>query len=63
MLNEVADGIFQIVLPLPYSLKSVNSYLFKGDKGFTVIDTGDTQESINVWGKFLQSGVVVEKVV
>src|SRR5881392_588586 len=63
MLNKVAEGIFQIVLPLPYSLKSVNSYLIKGEKGFTVIDTGDTQESIDVWEKFLQSGVVIEKVV
>ncbi|MEH7178567.1 MBL fold metallo-hydrolase [Neobacillus vireti] len=63
MLNEVADGIFQMVLPLPYSLKSVNSYLIQGEKGFTVIDTGDTKESIYVWEKFLQSGAAIEKVV
>lgn len=63
MLNKVAEGIFQNVLPLPYSLKSVNAYLIEGEKGFTVIDTGDTQESIYVWEKFLQSGVAIEKVV
>ncbi len=63
MLIKVADGIFQIVLPLPYSLKSVNSYLIEGEKGFTVIDTGDTQVSIDVWEKILQSGVAIEKVV
>ncbi|MEH7098085.1 MBL fold metallo-hydrolase [Neobacillus vireti] len=63
MLNKIVKGIYQVLLPLPYSLQSVNSYLIEGENGYTVIDTGDTIESINVWEQLRKSGIVIEKVI
>lgn len=37
---EVADDIFQVRLPLPFALNSVNCYLIRGDDGWTMLDTG-----------------------
>ncbi|MBH00022.1 MAG: hypothetical protein CMN58_06725 [Solibacterales bacterium] len=39
-LTEVADNIWLIRLPLPWSLKSVNVYLLRRDDGYVLIDAG-----------------------
>ncbi len=46
-LDEVADGVFRCPLPLPGdALRAVNSYLLRGDRGWTFIDCGwDRPES------------------
>ncbi|MDX2141567.1 MAG: MBL fold metallo-hydrolase [Chloroflexota bacterium] len=36
----VADNIYQVQLPLPFALRSVNCYLLRGDNGWDIIDTG-----------------------
>ncbi|MFB3168538.1 MBL fold metallo-hydrolase [Neobacillus sp. 179-C4.2 HS] len=42
----------------------MNSYLIRGDKGFTVIDTGScAKESIEIWERILATGICVEKVI
>ena len=38
--QEVAEEIYQVCLPLPLALKSVNCYLLRGDEGWTILDTG-----------------------
>jgi glyoxylase-like metal-dependent hydrolase (beta-lactamase superfamily II) len=37
---QVAEGIFQVQLPLPFPLRIVNCYLLRDDNGWTIIDTG-----------------------
>lgn len=37
---EVARDIFQVRLPLPFALSSVNCYLLRDGDGWTVLDTG-----------------------
>lgn len=37
---QVAEGIYQIQLPLPFPLRIVNSYVLRDGDGWTVIDAG-----------------------
>ncbi len=39
-IREVADGIYQIRLPLPFALNHVNCYLLHDTPGWTLVDTG-----------------------
>ncbi|BBH21461.1 MBL fold metallo-hydrolase [Paenibacillus baekrokdamisoli] len=42
--------IMQVKVPLPFSLKWVNSYLVKDEKGYTLIDPGlHTSEALDTW--------------
>jgi glyoxylase-like metal-dependent hydrolase (beta-lactamase superfamily II) len=64
MLIHVTDNIFKLVIPIPGGMREVNSYLIKGDAGYTVIDTGlYSKEALDTWKAVLESGIVVEKVV
>src|SRR5919202_3248506 len=38
--SRVSEGVFQIKLPVPFTLKFVASYLVEGREGWTVIDPG-----------------------
>jgi glyoxylase-like metal-dependent hydrolase (beta-lactamase superfamily II) len=50
VIQEVAEGIFQVRVPLPFALNLVNCYLLKGDDGWTVLDTGlNTPQAQAVW--------------
>lgn len=40
IINQIADGIYQIRLPLPFALSSMNCYLLRESDGWTVIDAG-----------------------
>jgi glyoxylase-like metal-dependent hydrolase (beta-lactamase superfamily II) len=37
---EVAEGIYQVQLPLPFPLKIVHAYLLRDGDGWTIVDTG-----------------------
>lgn len=39
-VNQLAEDIYQVQLPLPFALKQVNCYLVKGTSGWTILDTG-----------------------
>ena len=63
LLKEVAEEIYLLSIPVPL-MKQVNCYLIRGEKGFTVIDTGIySQDGINIWQSLMASGVTIEKVV
>lgn len=63
-LKKMDENIFQLAVPLPYVNKEINSYLIKGNNGFTVIDTGDyTKEAKDLWEKLISEGLVIEKIV
>ena len=40
MVDQIADDIYRLHLPLPFLLNHVNVYLVRGASGWTVIDTG-----------------------
>jgi glyoxylase-like metal-dependent hydrolase (beta-lactamase superfamily II) len=49
------ETIYQIKVPLPFPLRWVNSYLIRGDNGYTLIDPGlHTAASEQCWGHVLQ---------
>lgn len=44
------DSIVQVKVPLPFPLRWVNSYLIRGQKGWTLIDPGlHTEASVQCW--------------
>lgn len=47
---EVAEGIYQLKVPVPFPLVFVSAYLVEGDDGWTVVDTGfDYPEGREAW--------------
>jgi glyoxylase-like metal-dependent hydrolase (beta-lactamase superfamily II) len=46
----VAEGIYQVCIPLPFALRIVNCYLLRDDDGWAVVDTGiNTAAGRAVW--------------
>ena len=39
-ITSITDDIVQVQIPLPYILNSVNCYLLRGSRGWTLLDTG-----------------------
>lgn len=39
-LREVAEGVYWLRMPLPFSPRHINLYVLEGDDGWTIIDTG-----------------------
>lgn len=58
-LTEVAEGIYQLRLPLPFALNAVNIYLLRSSGGWTVVDTGlNTDAARLVWeNAFISLGI------
>lgn len=55
-VNCYAEGIIQVRIPLPFSLKYVNSYLLENvdGEGYTLFDPGlHTPEAVEVWQQVL----------
>ncbi len=47
---RVADGAYQLKLPVPLPLRFVSAYLVEGDDGWTLVDTGfDYPDTYEVW--------------
>lgn len=64
MLEKVTETIYKLVINPNSKINSVNCYLVKGDKGYTVVDTGvHTKDAKSLWEKVLDSGIEIEKVV
>lgn len=60
----MADEIYQLTIEYPGGMGETNNYFIKGDKGFTVIDTGFySEQAIDVWKKVLEQGYSIEKIV
>jgi glyoxylase-like metal-dependent hydrolase (beta-lactamase superfamily II) len=63
-LIKISEDIYQLVVRYPFGMFEMNSYLFRGENGFTIVDTGsEAKESIDLWEKTLASGITVEKLV
>jgi glyoxylase-like metal-dependent hydrolase (beta-lactamase superfamily II) len=47
---QVAEGVYQLKLPVPLPLQFVSVYLIEGADGWTIVDTGfDYPETYQVW--------------
>jgi glyoxylase-like metal-dependent hydrolase (beta-lactamase superfamily II) len=48
--TEVADGVWQLKVPVPIPLVFVSAYMIEGDDGWTLVDTGfDYPEGRQAW--------------
>jgi glyoxylase-like metal-dependent hydrolase (beta-lactamase superfamily II) len=64
LLKTVTENIYLLSLPVPFGMNQVNCYLFQGEKGFTVLDTGfSSEEAIGIWESILSFGIVIEKII
>jgi glyoxylase-like metal-dependent hydrolase (beta-lactamase superfamily II) len=55
-MREVSPGVFQLTLPLPWELQSVNVHLVKLDDGWMLVDSGiATDECFSVIEQGMQS--------
>jgi glyoxylase-like metal-dependent hydrolase (beta-lactamase superfamily II) len=60
-LTKISEGIYQLVVRYPFGMYEMNSYLFQGENGFTIIDTGsEAKESIDIWQTTLASGIKID---
>lgn len=47
---RVAEGVYQLKLPVPLPLRFISAYLIEGDDGWTLVDTGfDYPENYEAW--------------
>ena len=54
-VKEWPGGILQVKVPLPFSLKWVNSYLISDRDGYTLLDPGlHTPEAVELWMQILR---------
>jgi glyoxylase-like metal-dependent hydrolase (beta-lactamase superfamily II) len=64
MITNIVDQVYQLKVPIPYDTGEINCYLIKGEKGFTIVDTGAyTKQAIALWKRTLSRNMPVEKVV
>ncbi|RAP75629.1 MBL fold metallo-hydrolase [Paenibacillus montanisoli] len=53
-MNEWPGGIVQVKVPLPFSLKWVNSYLIPDENGYLLVDPGlHTADAVQAWDSAL----------
>jgi glyoxylase-like metal-dependent hydrolase (beta-lactamase superfamily II) len=56
-IHEVAAGILQLKMPLPFRLNHINLYLLEDTDGWILIDTGlNSDKTRELWESFLSSG-------
>ena len=49
-IKQVADGVFWLRMPLPFSLNHINLWLLEDGDGWTIVDTGiATPETKDIW--------------
>lgn len=64
MLVKMAEGIYRLLVTFPKGMGNVNSYLFEGEKGYTILDTGwNAEEAIQLWERTISDGLTIEKVI
>ena len=64
ILKKVTEDIKLLSLPYSFGMVQVNCFLFRGEKGYTVVDTGsDSEEGISTWEYLMAAGITIEKIV
>lgn len=63
-IKKIDENIYIFDIPIPSGMVQVNSFLIRGEKGFTVVDTGSpAKEGMEIWEQIIASGIKLEKVV
>jgi len=53
-LKKIADGVYWLRMPLPFSLNHINLWLLADGDGWTLVDTGlNNEESRNTWDRVI----------
>ena len=64
ILKKVTEDIRVLSIPYIFGVEQVNCFLFRGEKGFTVVDTGSySEEGKQTWEDLMSTGITIEKVV
>lgn len=64
MLHKISEDIIKIKIPIPYAFGIVNCYLVKGEKGYTIIDTGaHTEDAKELWREIISTHNPIEKII
>lgn len=64
ILKKVTEDIKLLSFPYSFGMIQVNCFLFRGERGYTVVDTGsDSEEGINTWEYLMAAGITIEKIV
>lgn len=64
MLQHITEEIGLVTINYPGGMGETNCYLIKGDKGYTIIDTGMySKEGIKQWQEIMNAGYKIEKIV
>ncbi|HZG83750.1 MBL fold metallo-hydrolase [Paenibacillus sp.] len=62
-LYRHSEDIYRLELPMPL-LGSVNAYLVRGERGYTIIDTGmRSEQAIEQWEGIIAGGIAIERVI
>ena len=63
LLEKITDEVAKLVIPYRRGA-TVNCFFLRGEKGYTVIDTGIySEEAVQLWEDLLNSGITIEQVV
>ena len=55
-IKKVADGVFWLRMPMPFSLDHINLWMLESQDGWTLVDTGlATDETVENWQKIYQT--------
>ena len=64
VLKKITIAFKVLSLPYAFGIEQVNCFLFKGEKGYTVVDTGHySEEGMHIWRLFISSGLTIEKII
>ena len=64
VLKKMTEEIKVLSLPYAFGMEQVNCFLFKGEKGYTVVDTGHySEEGMHTWASLMASGLTIEKII
>ncbi|WP_428910641.1 MBL fold metallo-hydrolase [Niallia sp. Krafla_26] len=64
ILKKVTEDIQLLSFPYVFGMEQVNCFLFRGEKGFTVVDTGSySEEGKQTWKHLMGLGMTIEKII
>jgi glyoxylase-like metal-dependent hydrolase (beta-lactamase superfamily II) len=64
VLKKLTEEIKVLSLPYAFGMEQVNCFLIKGEKGYTVVDTGHySEEGMHTWKFLITSGLIIEKII
>ncbi|WP_413380985.1 MBL fold metallo-hydrolase [Alkalihalobacillus sp. 1P02AB] len=64
LLHQITDDVYQLKVQYPFEMGEMNSYLFKGENGYTIVDTGSyAEQSKALWQDVIKEDFKIDKIV